>query len=56
MGSVSVFVMQMLMFVSCMHPVFSSQCCALHDLQFVIAVRGWKRQPSGRGILPEPVS
>ena len=29
----------------------SSQCCVLHDLQFVIADRGCKRQPYGRGIL-----
>ena len=29
----------------------SSQCCVLHDLQFVNAVRGCKRQPYGRSIL-----
>ena len=29
----------------------SSQCCILHDLQFVNAGRGCKRQPHGRGIL-----
>ena len=33
--------------VSCV----SSQCCILHDLQFVKAGRGCKRQPYGRGIL-----
>ena len=29
----------------------SSQCCILHDLQFVNAGRGCKRRPYGRGIL-----
>ena len=29
----------------------SSQCCILHDLQFVNAGRGSKRRPYGRGIL-----
>ena len=29
----------------------SSQWCVLHDLQFVNAGRGCKRQPYGRGIL-----
>ena len=29
----------------------SSQCCILHDLQFVNAGRGCKRQLYGRGIL-----
>ena len=29
----------------------SSQCCVLHDLQFVNAGRGCKRRPYGRGIL-----
>ena len=28
-----------------------SQCCILHDLQFVNAGRGCKRRPYGRGIL-----
>ena len=44
------FVMQMLyvcvLYVSC----FSSQCCVLHDLQFVNAGRGCKRRPYGRGM------
>ena len=31
----------------------SSQCCILHDLQFVNAGRGCKRRPYGS---PEPVS
>ena len=29
----------------------SSQCCILHELQFVNAGRGCKRRPYGRGIL-----
>ena len=29
----------------------SSQCYLLHDLLFINAGRGWKRRPSGRGIL-----
>ena len=29
----------------------SSQCCILHDLQFLNAGRGCKRRPDGRGIL-----
>ena len=29
----------------------SSQCCILHDLHFLNAGRGCKRQPYGRGIL-----
>ena len=29
----------------------SSQCCVLHDLQFVDSGRGCKRRPYGRGIL-----
>ena len=29
----------------------SSQCCILHDLQFVNAGQGWKKRPYGRGIL-----
>ena len=29
----------------------NSQCCNLHDLQFVNAGRGCKRRPYGRGIL-----
>ena len=50
MGSMSVFVMQMLyIYVLCASCV-SSQCCILHDLQFVNAGRGWKRH------IPEPVS
>ena len=33
----------------------SSQCCIIHDLQFVIAGRGCKKRPYGRRT-PEPVS
>ena len=44
------FVMQMLyvcvLFASCSR----SQCCILHDLQFVNAGRGCKRRPYRRGI------
>ena len=40
MGSVSVSSCRCCMFVSCVHPVTSSQCCVLHDLQFVNAGRG----------------
>ena len=36
------------MFVSCMS---SSQCCVLHDLQFVIAGPGCNRRPYRRDIL-----
>ena len=36
------------MFVSCVHPV---AVLILHDLQFVIAGRGYKRRPYGGGIL-----
>ena len=32
----------------------SSQCCILHDLQFVNAGRGCKRRPYGRDILQVP--
>ena len=39
MGSVSVCHVDVEVCVSC----GSSQCCVLHDLQFVNAGRGWKR-------------
>ena len=35
MGSVSVSSCRCCMFVSCVHPVAHSQCCILHDFQFV---------------------
>ena len=33
------------------HPGDSSQCCLLHNLQFVNAGQGCNRRPYGRGIL-----
>ena len=41
MGSVSVSSCRCCMFVSCVQSCGSSQCCVLHDLQFVNAGRGW---------------
>ena len=46
------FVMQMLYVCVLCASCGSSQCCVLHDLQFVNAGRGCKRRPYGRGILP----
>ena len=51
MGSVSVFVMQMLYVCVLCASCGSSQCCVLHDLQFVNAGRGCNRRPYRRGIL-----
>ena len=52
MVSVSVLSCRYCMFVSCVHPVaVLTQCCVLHDLQFVNAGRGCKRRPYGRDIL-----
>ena len=51
MGSVSVSSCRCCMFVSCVASHGSSQCCVLHDLQFVNAGRGCKRRPYGSGIL-----
>ena len=45
------FVMQMLYVCVLCASCGSSQCCILHDLQFVHAGRGCKRRPYGRGIL-----
>ena len=45
MGSVSVSSCRCVLCAPCS----SSQCCVLHDLQFVNAGRGWKRRPYGRG-------
>ena len=45
------FVMQMLYVCVLCASCGSSQCCILHDLQFVIAGRGCKRRPYERGIL-----
>ena len=50
MGSVSVFVMQMLYVCVLCASCGSSQCCFLHDLQFVNAGRGCNRRPYRRGI------
>ena len=51
MGSMSISSCICCMSVSCVHPVASSQCCILHDFQFVNAGRGCKRRLYGRGIL-----
>ena len=50
-GKYECFVMHML--YVCVLCAFygSSQCCMLHDLQFVDAVRGCKIRPYGSGIL-----
>ena len=45
------FIMQMLYVCVLCTSCGSSQCCVLHDLQFVNAGRGCKRRPYGRGIL-----
>ena len=49
-GKGECFVMQMNACVLCAS-YGSSQCCVLHDLQFVNAGRACKRRPYGRGIL-----
>ena len=50
MGSVSVRMQMLYVCVLCVC-CGSSQCCVLHDLQFVNAGQGCKRRPYGRGIL-----
>ena len=45
------FVMQMLYVCVLCASCGSSQCCVLHDLQFVNAGRGCNRRPYRRGIL-----
>ena len=45
------FIRQMLYFCVLWASCGSSQCCILHDLQFVDAGRGCKRRPYRRGIL-----
>ena len=50
-GVWSVFVMQMLYVCVLCTSCGSSQCCVLHDLQFVNAGRGCNRRPYRRGIL-----
>ena len=49
-GKCECFVMKMYGCVFCAS-CGSSQCCILHDLQFVSAGRGCKRWPYGIGIL-----
>ena len=49
-GECECFVMQMYVCVLCAS-CGSSQCCVLHDLQFVNAGRGCNRRPYRRGIL-----
>ena len=49
-GESECFVMQMYVCVLCAS-CGSSQCCVLHDLQFVNAGRGYKRRPYGIRIL-----
>ena len=48
-GKHECFVMQMLYVCALCASCGSSQCCILHDLQFVNVSRGCKRQPYGRG-------
>ena len=50
-GKCECFVMQILYVCVLCASCGSSQCCVLHDLQFVNADRGCKRRPYGRGIL-----
>ena len=55
-GRCECFVMQMVYVCVLCASCSSSQCCVLHDLQFVNAGRGCKRRPYGRGILPQPLN
>ena len=50
-GECECFVMQMLYVCVLCASCCSSQCCVLHDLQFVNACRGCNRRPYRRGIL-----
>ena len=50
-GECECFVMQMLYVCVLCASCGSSQCCVLHDLQFINAGRGCNRQPYRRGIL-----
>ena len=50
-GECECFVMQMLCVCVLCASYGSSQCCVLHDLQFVNAGRGCNRRPYRRGIL-----
>ena len=49
-GKYECFVIQMLYVCVLCASWGSSQCCVLHDLPFVNAGRGFKRQPYGRGM------
>ena len=49
-GKCECFVMQMMHVCVLCASCGSSQCCVLHDLQFINAGRGCKRRPYGRGI------
>ena len=51
MASMSISSCRCCMFVSCVPSCASSQYCIMHDMQFVNAGRGCKRQPYGKGIL-----
>ena len=48
-GKYECFFMHMLYVCILCASCVSSQCCILHDLQFVNAGRGCKRRPYGRG-------
>ena len=50
-GKCECFVMQMLNVCVLYAACGSSQCCVLHDVQFVNASRVCKREPYGRDIL-----
>ena len=50
-GECECFVMQMLYVCVLCATCGTSQCCVLHNLQFVNAGRGCKMRPYGRGIL-----
>ena len=50
-GKYECFVMQMLYVCVLCASGGSSQCCVLHDLQFVNSGRGCKKRPYRRGIL-----
>ena len=50
-GECEYFVMQMLYVCVLCASYGSSQCCVMHDLQFVNAGRGYNRRPYRRGIL-----
>ena len=50
-GTCDYFVMQLLYVCVLCASSGSSQCCVLHDLQYVNAGRGCNRRPYGRGIV-----